>query len=85
MNQKASQMERRIQKNPVKFWPLLPLVVRDCGAVDTVPFYSHCEPSTVKTVVVVCGDMIITVPGLEIVLGKEITDFFGAFFSLSVF
>lgn len=33
-----------------------------------------------KTVAAVCGDMITTALGLEIVLGKEITDSSGVFF-----
>lgn len=66
MIQKANQMER-MQKNPVKSWLHHLLVVQDYGAVDTAQYYSHCEPSTVKTVVAVCEDMITTVLGLEIV------------------
>lgn len=66
MNQKANQMER-MQKNLVKSWPHHLLGVLDCGAVDTVQYYSHYEPNTVKTVAAVCEDMITTVRGLEIV------------------
>lgn len=66
MIQRASQMER-MQKKIVKSWPHHLLVVLDCGAVDTVQYYSHCEPSTVKTVAAVCEDMITTVHGLVIV------------------
>lgn len=75
----------RIQKNPAKSWLHHLLVVRDYGAVDTVQYYSHYEQSTVKTVVAVCEDMITTVHGLEIVLGREIIDSSGAFSLLSAY
>lgn len=75
----------RIQKNPAKSWLHHLSVVRDYGAVDTVQYYSHYEQSTVKTVVAVCEDMITTVHGLEIVLGREIIDSSGAFSLLSAY
>ena len=75
----------RIQKNPAKSWLHHLSVVRDYGAVDTVQYYSHYEQSTVKTVVAVCEDMITTVHGLEIELGREIIDSSGAFSLLSAY
>ena len=76
---KVNQMET-MPRNLVRSWLLLLLVDLDCDDVDIVQYYNLFGPNIVKTVVDVCGDMIITVHGLGIVWGREITGSFGVFF-----